>query len=95
MSAYILAMAKPDHRLISYQDRFSRELIKNLGRRAGVRREISSHDLRATFATEALGHCDNNIRVVQELLGHASVNTTEIYTGVRMDQMKKAVNFDE
>lgn len=88
----IEAVVKPDHRLVSYQDRFARQIIKNLGIRAGLKREVASHDLRATYATIILSQT-NNIRLVQELLGHASVATTEVYTGISMDQMRAAVNF--
>lgn len=93
MAAYVLGATRSDHHLVTYKDRFARQVIKNLGKRAGLRREVSSHDLRATFATEALDRSGNNIRVVQELLGHASVTTTEVYTGVRLKQMKDAVEF--
>jgi len=88
----IEAVTRPDHKLVSYQDRFARQVIKNLGIRAGLQREIASHDLRATYATIILSRT-NNIRLVQELLGHASVATTEVYTGISMNQMREAVNF--
>lgn len=91
MPAYALAMTKPDNRLVSYKDRFARQIVTNLGARAKLTRPVSSHDLRATFAT-ALLDGGANIRVVQELLGHASSETTEIYTGVSLDAMRKAVN---
>lgn len=90
MPAYALAMTKPDKRLVSYKDRFARQIVTNLGARAKLMRPVSSHDLRATFAT-ALLDSGANLRVVQELLGHASSETTEIYTGVTMDAMRKAV----
>lgn len=90
MPAYALAMTKPDKRLVSYKDRFARQIVTNLGSRASLKRPVSSHDLRATFAT-ALLDSGANLRIVQELLGHASSETTEIYTGVTMDSMRKAV----
>lgn len=90
MPAYALAMSKPDKRLVSYKDRFARQIVTNLGARAKLQRPVSSHDLRATFAT-ALLDSGANIRVVQEVLGHASSETTEIYTGVTLDAMRKAV----
>jgi site-specific recombinase XerD len=91
-SAYVLAINKEDGKLISYKDRFARQIIKNLGERAKLQRAVSSHDLRATFATAAYDRTQN-IRVVQELLGHASSETTEIYTGVTDAALKDAVNF--
>jgi site-specific recombinase XerD len=90
--SFALALAKDDQRLVSYKDRFARQIITNLGLRAGLSRKIASHDLRATFATAALDKT-SNIRVVQELLGHASSQTTEVYTGVAVSQMREAVQF--
>lgn len=91
-SAYVQAYQREGGKLITYSERFSRTIVTNLARRAGLNGSVSSHDLRATFATEALNKC-GNIRVVQELLGHASSSTTELYTGVREDQMRGAVEF--
>lgn len=71
-------------------DRLARRSITRLGRRAGLTRTVASHQLRATFATHTLNKT-GNIRVVQELLGHADVKTTEGYTAVRIDQMRSAV----
>lgn len=78
--------------LVKYADRSARMAITTIGQRAGLSREVASHDLRATFATEAFAKCEN-IRIVQELLGHGSVSTTEIYTGIRDRELKDAVNF--
>ncbi|MCX6395399.1 MAG: site-specific tyrosine recombinase XerD [Propionibacteriales bacterium] len=63
-------------------------VIVRSAERAGVRAEVSPHTMRHSFATHLLeGGAD--VRVVQELLGHASVTTTQIYTLVTVDSLRE------
>lgn len=81
-----------DTLLCPFSDRTARALVTRLGKAANLRREIASHDLRATFATIIQSETQD-IMVVKELLGHASITTTQIYTQAQMQAMRKAVEF--
>lgn len=80
-------------RLVSLSDSAARRAVSQAGIRAHLARPIASHDLRATFATE-LYRRTGDIRLVQEILGHASVQTTQIYIEVLMGAKHAAVEFD-
>ncbi len=63
-------------------------LLKEYAARAGIKKRVHPHMLRHTFATHLLdGGAD--LRVVQELLGHASLSSTQIYTHVTKSQARK------
>jgi integrase/recombinase XerD len=65
-------------------------IIKSLAEKAGIRKTISPHTFRHSFASHLI---DNgaDLRAVQEMLGHASITTTEIYTHLDRQFLRKNI----
>lgn len=67
--------------------RYVQIMIKQYGEKAGITKKVTPHVLRHSYATHLLKN-GVDIRVIQQLLGHSSLSTTQIYTSVDMDTIK-------
>lgn len=89
---------KPEYVDIVFLNRYGRQLtrtmiftiIKRLAETAGIRKTVSPHTLRHSFATHMLQN-GADLRIIQQLLGHEQLTTTEIYTHLEICDLRQAV----
>lgn len=89
---------KPEYIDFAFVNRYGRGLtrvmiftiIKQLAAAAGIQKNISPHTLRHSFATHLLQN-GADLRIIQQLLGHETITTTEIYTHVNVQDLRKAI----
>lgn len=74
-----------------YSERTIQQIVKNAARKAGIKKKVTPHTLRHSFATHLL-EAGADIRYIQQLLGHRSLRTTQIYTHVASKDIKKLAN---
>jgi len=79
---YVLSESEP------LTTRNIQKIIKHTSKKAGMQKKITPHTLRHSYATHLL-ESGTDIRYIQELLGHSNLNTTQIYTHVSTEELKK------
>jgi integrase/recombinase XerD len=84
-NVYVFSKEKP------LTTRNIQKIIFGLRKRAGIQKKITPHTLRHSMATHLLEQ-GTDIRMIQTLLGHSSLSTTQLYTHISSDQIKKVRN---
>jgi integrase/recombinase XerD len=69
-------------------ERLVQKVVNLAAKKAGINKKVSPHTFRHSFATHLL-EGGENIRMIQELLGHSSLNTTQVYTHISKEELKR------
>lgn len=93
LSAYMSKKKDSSHYIFSVNGkpitaRQAQKVVKEAAIKAGIKKRVFCHALRSSFATHLL-EAGTDIRIIQELLGHSNLSTTQIYTKVSTQQLKK------
>lgn len=95
LKEYIQNKKESDYMFSGRNERMSsrnvQKIIKKIAKNAGIEKNVHPHTLRHTLGTHLLED-GVNIRNIQELLGHANISTTQIYTHVSTEELKKIKN---
>jgi len=68
--------------------RQAQKIVKDAAKKAGIKKRVFCHALRSSFATHLL-EAGTDIRIIQELLGHSNLSTTQLYTKVSQEKIKQ------